>query len=50
MFPDSIVIVKWPKGYTATLKYEDKFKCKTYSTNNHQKIHAMVDRHVRENM
>jgi len=46
--PD-IVIVKWPKGYVAHVRYGDRYKDIDISHSNYKTLHWLVARYVKEN-
>ena len=44
---ESIVIVKWPAGYVATLRFSDPSLDKIFSSPNHNAIHSIIRGYIK---
>lgn len=48
MNPESIVIVKWAKGFVAYIRYEDSAYDRNISHSYRSILHSEIDKYVRE--
>jgi hypothetical protein len=49
MIPQSVVVVKWPKGWVAHIRYKDSKKDIDLSSGSRYLIHILIDKHFKGN-